>query len=144
MDRPVAASVVGKLVLCVSFATTAAETNTWSEFSTGKVSQSDPDEYAVTILAIDGRENFKSKRSHKVAPGFHLLHVASTKTGRRGDVTYQPFAIEMAPCIRYELVARHERRLSNQRWQVVVKNEKPIVSCRSIEAPQADAAPPTS
>lgn len=141
MFRPIATGVVGALALCLSFATTAAEGDTWSEVNIGAVTQSNPDEYAVTILAIDGSQNFKSKRSYKLAPGFHLLHIASTKAGRRGDVTYQPFAIEMAPCIRYELVALHDSQMSNRRWQVVVKNEKPIASCRHAEAAQADATP---
>lgn len=135
MHRFIAAAAAGALVLLASAAAFAAKKEAWSEIDVGKVTRSVADEYAVTIIAIDGSQNFRSRRVHELAPGFHLLHVASTKAGRRGEVTYQPFAIEMKPCTRYSLVAQHDSALGNRRWQVVVKDETAIVSCVAEHMP---------
>lgn len=133
----------------------------WSEFAVDVASRSNPDEYDVRVVAIDGSMEFERKPIHRVPAGFHFLELASTKAGRRGELSSQPFAIEAKPCVRYELVATHTDRMSNRRWRLDVKKEVPIRICQekfglqvaepeSIEtAPAADdkatdASPPST
>ena len=119
----------------------------WSEFAIDVAGRSNPDEYNIIIVAIDGAMEFDRKPIHRVSAGFHYLELASTKLGRRGELTSQPFAIEARPCVRYELVAIHTDRMSNRRWRAEVKKEVPIRSCEEkfgirVDAPASD--PPAS
>lgn len=143
MHRFIASATAGAFVLSMSVTAFAAEAEAWSEIDVVKVARAVAEEYAVTIVAIDGDQDFQSRRLHKLTPGFHLLHVASTKAGRRGEVTYQPFVIDMKPCVRYRLVAQHESSLGNRRWQVIVKSEDPIASCLAAH-PATDPKPSAS
>ena len=122
----------------------------WSEFAVDDVaSRSNPDEYDVRIVAIDGSMEFDRKPIHRVTAGFHFLELASTKVGRRGELTSQPFAIEAKPCVRYELVAIHADRMSNRRWRLDVKKEVPIRACAEkfglqvVEPGSTETAPAT-
>ncbi len=125
-------------LLCLSIATAGGASaldrditrKPWSEISVGVASRSSADEYDVLVVAIDGSMEFEPRRIYAMAPGFHYLELASTKVGRGGELTSQPFAIEAKPCIRYELVAIHTDRMSNRRWRPTVKRETPIRSCQ--------------
>lgn len=117
------------------------DTGPWAKIAVGAAARANPDEHDILVIAIDGEMNFESRRAYRIAPGFHYLELASTKQGRRGDITRQPFAIEAKPCVRYELVATHEQRLSNRHWRVMVKAEKPITLCEEALAAAKTPAP---
>ena len=116
----------------------------WAEIAVGAAAKANPDEYNILVIAIDGEMNFEGRRAYRITPGLHYLELASAKMGRRGDITRLPFAIEAKPCVRYELVATHEKRLSNRHWRVTVKAEKPITLCEEALAAAAAMPAPAS
>lgn len=88
-----------------------------------------PEDYEVAIIAVDGKMIATDQKRQKLAPGPHLLQMASTKAGLHAKVTYQPVAVRVEPCMQYEFVARHEGRLSNRSWYPVLVSESQIAAC---------------
>lgn len=107
----------------------------WSIIDGEGATAASDDQYNVTILSVDGQAFLDGRMQQKVEPGFHYLQVATTKKSRRGDATYQPFALTAAPCMRYVLFAQHESRLNNEDWSVVLKKQEPISGCETGPAP---------
>ncbi|RNF83758.1 hypothetical protein [Montanilutibacter psychrotolerans] len=124
-------SLLALVLVSVATATTtrAAGPTPWSEITTNRAAASKPDEVDVRVVAIDGDMTFRQRMSYKLTPGWHMLHIATTRRDRRGDATQQPLMLMAKPCVQYDLVASHENALGNRRWQVTVKSESPIASC---------------
>ena len=130
MKKMMAASLLLAAGWC-SGAVSAADKNAqpWAEIAVGAAGAANPDVYNVIVVAIDGSMEFDHKRAYRLSPDVHFVELATTKVGRRGELTRQPFVIETKPCVRYELVATHTQTLSNTRWIPTVKAEKLIVAC---------------
>lgn len=94
---------------------------------------SDSTQFNVTILAVDGQRYFDGRYLQNLKPGFHYLQLASNKQGRRGEVTYQPFAFVAQACKRYTVYARHKQSFKIDDWQVILKNVVTIKSWSGFE-----------
>ena len=126
--KPLVLLALGLFSVATTTTALAADRTSWSEITTDSAAPSNPDEVDVTVLAIDGRMMFE-RMAYRLTPGFHLLHIATTRLDRRGEATHQPFALVAKPCVRYDLVAIHENALGNRRWEITVKSESPIARC---------------
>jgi hypothetical protein len=89
----------------------------------------DVDTYEVLVFAVDGQLYPRGKREQRLTPGFHYLELVTTKRDKTGLVSRLPFAISAKPCVRYYVVAKHEKTLSDVRWRPVVIDEEPIAGC---------------
>jgi hypothetical protein len=107
----------------------ADEPAPWAEIKIGDMADKDRQHYDVVLMAINGSMDFRDSTRYELAPGRYSLRLASTKRGRSGEMTARPFAIEMKPCVRYELVADHALSESEGGWKIVVRGESPIKSC---------------
>lgn len=125
---------LGLLPVATTTTARAARPAPWSEITTNRAVASKPgevDEVGVRLVAIDGDLKFQQRVSYKLTPGWHLLHVATTRPDHRGDAPEQPLMLLTEPCVQYDLVAHHENAPGNARWQVKVKAESPIGTCNA-------------
>lgn len=103
-------------------------------FDGQRVSRVDPDIYDLFVLSVDGQLDADARKTRMLKPGFHLLNVVTSKPGRRGELTYQPLPLTVAPCTRYLFVAKHDDRLGNQRWEPVLAGTNEIPGCNPNSA----------
>ena len=85
----------------------AAGSEPWSEIKVGGLADKDRDEYDVMLVAINGSMDFPDRSLYELPPGSYNFRLASKKRGKSGEMTMQPFAVEIRPCTRYALVADH-------------------------------------
>ena len=107
----------------------------YSEISGSRYSQTDPDRFATSINAVDGRTpgprlGYRDVSYYRVDPGSHVIALQAINTTpnwvsglNRVEV---PFNIE--PCKRYYLNAEFDNRLSAD-WKPVVDYVEPIAGC---------------
>jgi hypothetical protein len=107
----------------------AGNDHPWAEVRIGGVADSDLGEYDVHLIAINGSRDIGSTSVYELQPGMQQLRIASKKRGKSGEITSQPYPLQMKPCVRYELVANHATSTDTQRWWVAVKSESKIKSC---------------
>lgn len=91
----------------------------------------DPRVHELRVVSVDGELKTDLPTRVKLRPGFHWLQVASSKRGRRGEMTYQPLPLEVEPCMRYRFVAQHEKGFSTRRWQVVSVGQERRGDCKA-------------
>jgi hypothetical protein len=91
--------------------------------STGK------DTYDIVLYAVDGKLQMDQPVESALDPGFHWLQVASTKSNRHGQVTYQPLPLQVAPCTIYRFHAQHERTMSIDHWKIVANGTRVRGDC---------------
>jgi len=136
------------LVLAVVAPNAAAgdESKPWTQMLLGQPKLSDPDEVQLVMIAIDGKRDFSPETLYQLAPGKHEFAMATTKAGNLGELAYLMFAIDMQPCMNYELVGEQARATSrdNHRWTPTLKSAKPIKRCmKKFNIAPPDAAIPT-
>ena len=68
------------------------------------------------------------------------LGLASYKRGPSGEMTAQPFSVDMQPCMRYVLAADHSHPEPNRSWQPRVLGTEPIPKCMKKYADQLPPA----
>jgi hypothetical protein len=125
---------VSKLIFCVWMALVAAPVlaakgQPWSEVRIGNVADKDKGEYDLILIAINGSRDVPDALVHELAPGSQSLRLASKKRNESGAIIALPYAIDMAPCVRYELVADYANPQPNRSWKIAVKAQLPIKSC---------------
>ena len=101
----------------------------WAEIRVDDVADDDLGEYDVMLVSINGAMDIDTTMLYKLPPGTQRLKVASMKRGKYGELATLPFALEMKPCIRYQLVASYAQPGADRPWQVAVKSETPIKAC---------------
>lgn len=114
-------------LLCGS--ASAAESGPWSEIKVGGLTDKDRGEYDVMLVSINGSMDFPDRSLYELPPGTYDFRLASKKRGKSGEMTMQPFAVEIRPCTRYALVADHSDPQPNRSWRATVRTEEPIKSC---------------
>lgn len=107
----------------------AGDDRPWAEVRVGGIADDERKEEDVLLVAINGSRDIGTTSVYELQPGMQYLRIASKKRGKSGELTSQPYALQMQPCIRYALVADHGRPLDNRSWQVAVKSETPIKAC---------------
>lgn len=107
----------------------AAEPGPWSEIKVGGLADKDRDEYDVMLVTINGSMDFPDRSLYEFPPGPYKFGLASKKRGNSGEMTMQPFAVDLRPCTRYVLVADHSDPQPNRSWQATIRAEEPIQSC---------------
>ncbi len=107
----------------------AAEPGPWSEIKVGGLTDKDRGEYDVMLVAINGSMDFPDRSLYELPPGTYNFRLASKKRGNSGEMTMQPFAVQIRPCTRYALVADHSDPQPNRSWQATIRAEEPIKSC---------------
>ncbi len=125
---------VSKLIFCVWMALVAthapaAKGQPWSEVRIGNVADKDKSEHDLILIAINGSRDVPDALVHELAPGPQSLSLASKKRNESGAIIALPYAIDMAPCVRYELVADYANPPPNRSWKIAVKAQLPIKSC---------------
>lgn len=110
-------------------ATAGDESRPWSQIDLRTIKKSDPDQYTLTLMAIDSRWDLTPETLYQLAPGTHRFIMATTKPGFRDRATYAEFGLELQPCMSYELVAVHRRGTNNREWTPTVTAAKPIKRC---------------
>ena len=101
----------------------------YGEFDGQRVKFTDPDVYDVIIVASDGNAYFDDRKTMQLKPGYHLLQLASSKQGARGEVAYQAFPLNVKPCTRYSFVAKHEERFKITEWILTPTGEMLLPKC---------------
>jgi hypothetical protein len=131
MSKRLPALLLPVFFMGVTVATSAVAGNDrpWAEIRIGGVADSDLGEYDVILIAINGSRDIGTTSRYELPPGMQNLRVASRKRGKSGEIVSYPLALEMKPCIRYELVANHATSTGNQGGRVEVKSESEIRSC---------------
>ncbi|MCO7227509.1 hypothetical protein [Pleionea sp. CnH1-48] len=106
----------------------------WSEVDGSRSKGADPKNYDVFISGIDGKLYYDNMKMRTMEPGFRYLRLTSTKPDRKGRYTYNPFAMQAKPCVRYIVSAQHDSNINydNKQWKVVVLREEPIKSCEKL------------
>ncbi len=127
LSRPLLAAVlIGMMTATSAF---AAKDQPWAEIRVDDVADDDLGEYDVMLVSINGAMDIDTTMLYKLPPGTQRLKVASMKRGKYGELATLPFALEMKPCIRYQLVASYAQPGADRPWQVAVKSETPIKAC---------------
>lgn len=120
------------------------ESRPWSQIDLGTIKQSDPDQYKLRLMAIDGRWDLTPEPLYPLAPGTHRFTMATTKPGFRDKATYAEFGLELQPCMSYGLVAVHRRGTNNREWTPTVIAARPIKRCmKKFGLAPSDTAIPT-
>ncbi len=142
LSRPLLAAVL--LAMMTATSTVVGKDQPWAEIRVDDVADDDLGEYDVMLVSINGEMDIDTTMLYKLPPGMQRLKVASMKRGKYGELATLPFALEMKPCIRYQLVASYAQPGADRSWQVAVKSETPIKACvkkyGEIQS-VADAAP---
>ena len=125
--RPLLAAAL--LGMMAATSAMAASSQPWAEIRVDDVADDDLGEYDVMLVSINGAMDIDTTMLYKLPPGTQRLKVASMKRGKHGELATLPFALEMKPCIRYQLVASYARPGADRPWQVAVKSETPIKAC---------------
>lgn len=81
------------------------------------------------LVSINDEIDIENTMRYKLPPGMQKRKVASMKRGKHGEWSTLPFALEMKPCIRYQLVASYAQPDADRPWRVAVKSETPIKTC---------------
>jgi hypothetical protein len=102
----------------------------YSVIDGNRITVADPYVFDVVIVGVDGQMYPDQPKELQIAPGLHLLHLASTKENRFRDITVQDFPIDVAPCTRYRIVAKHSSPFDNRHWSPVVEGT-PLPGCSS-------------
>lgn len=132
--------MIGMLAMAVT-SIHAAEpaTDAWAEISLNRTGHANPDRATAIVIAIDGAM-YPDTRA-RLTPGTHLFHIASSRAGRRGQLYYDNFMIDLAPCMRYVLAADHSGSTLAKNWELVIEKEEPIARCQKLAAlPAADSS----
>jgi len=102
----------------------------YGKFDGSRVERADPNAFPLIVVSVDGRDMLGMSTEVRLAPGFHYLHVASAKPGARGELSFQPMAIEVAPCTNYYFHAFHDaKQLSNRQWRIVEDGTRVRADC---------------
>ncbi len=145
MTRIALSCLLSVVLTAVAADVRADESKPWTQIDTAPIRLSDPDLYRLTVQAIDSRWTLTPEPMYALAPGSHRFVMATTKRGNRERPTYAEFALDMQPCMNYEVVAEHERGTHNRKWQPRVVAARPIERCLKkfgLTAPAADAPLP--
>ena len=130
MNLPMARLRWLALPLVTGLSACASGPDTRSLIYGDRADDADPDQYDVLIIAADGEMMFGEEQTRlRLKPGFHYLEIATTKEFPGRELVRQPFAIEVKPCMRYQLVAQHESKTLKSAWRVVVKKEEANEAC---------------
>lgn len=117
----------------------------WSRIRLPITRASDPHEYRVTMLMIDGKNAFVEDSEFDLAPGPHEFRISTTKPAlgpQLRDASQRVYTLEMRPCMSYELVAVHPLSIHNREWTPTLKSEKSIAHCAEKFAIEPAAATP--
>ncbi|WP_218311785.1 hypothetical protein [Alteromonas antoniana] len=97
---------------------------------------SDPDNYDVKILSVDGKR-LPKEDIENVSPGFHYINLVTTKrlNTRAKDADYKMLAIDVKECTRYLVTAQHKNSVRDE-WEPKVLREEPIKACTPGEKPE--------
>lgn len=138
-----------KVAWAVVFATLAfpasAQQAPWAELSGELLRMVDSNRASIEVLAVDGSTNFQTRSGYThLTPGLHVLHLASTYQGSRGEVHYGTFEFVFAPCTRYHVVADHGPSSRAKRWELVIVKEEPIKRCQKPPSETPEATPASS
>ena len=112
----------------------------WAEISVGGRTDAKLAQYDVMVAVIDGSMDFPDQSVYRLAPGRHGLRLASFKRGPSGEMTAQPFSVDLQPCTRYVLAADHSHPEPNRSWQPRVLASEPIAKCMKKYADQLPPA----
>jgi hypothetical protein len=112
----------------------------WAEISVGGQADAKLAQYDVMVAVIDGSMDFPDQSVYRLAPGRHGLRLASFKRGPSGEMTAQPFSVDLQPCTRYVLAADHSHPEPNRSWQPRVLGAAPIAKCMKKYADQLPPA----
>lgn len=126
--------------------TASAQQAPWAELSGELLRMVDSNRASIEVLAVDGSTNFQTRSGYThLSPGLHVLHLASTYRGDRGEVHYGTFQFVLAPCTRYHVVADHGPATRAKRWELVIVKEEPIKRCQEmVSGSTPDPAPASS
>jgi len=126
------------------------ETKPWSQIVLGQPKLSDPRQFQLVMIAVDGKREFSPETFYQLAPGVHEFAVAPTIEGTMGELRFIAFTLDMAPCTTYEFIASVQPGTSkdNRHWTPVVRSAKPIKRCYKkfglpLPAKDAPVAQPT-
>ena len=84
------------------------------------------DTYSVSIVRVDGQNS--SLRPALIEPGPHNVEVQGPPGGRGGIGEVRTFALDVAPCTRYYLVAQKTNTLATD-FKVRVDFQEPVAGC---------------
>lgn len=101
----------------------------WSEIRVGDVAEAREAQADLIMIAIDGSRDVPNAAVYELAPGQRSLRLASKKRDEAGAMTALPFTLELAPCMRYALVADYAQPQGNRSWRITVKAQTPIKPC---------------
>jgi hypothetical protein len=120
------------LVLAVAAPAFTDESKPWSQVLLGLPKASDPRQEPLVMIAIDGKRDFDPETLYQLAPGRHEITVAIERTDTAGALVAQTVAIDMQPCMNYELIGRRTpgTRDDNRHWTPELRGETPIKRCR--------------
>jgi hypothetical protein len=120
------------LVLAVAAPAFADESKPWSQILLGQPKASDPRQEPLVMIAIDGKRDFDPETLYQLAPGRHEITVAIQRTDTAGALVVQTLAIDMQPCMNYELIGRRTPGTSddNRHWTPELRGQTPIKRCR--------------
>jgi hypothetical protein len=115
------------------------ETKPWSQLELPIAKRSNPDEFSVRVLAVNGYSELDNETVRRLLPGEHVFQLTTAKPGRIPRHAERIYTLTMAPCMRYELVAVHTPSIDNYDWTPTLRATTPIQACLK-KFPQAAAA----
>ena len=120
------------LVLAAAAPVFADESKPWSQVLLGLPKASDPRQEPLVMIVIDGKRDFDPETLYQLAPGRHEITVAIQRTDTAGALVAQTLAIDMQPCMNYELIGRRESGTDddNRHWTPELRGQTPIKRCR--------------
>ena len=139
MRRRKSLAMLAVSCVCLPFLAGAAD-GPWSEISVGGRTDAKRAQYDVMVAVIDGSMDFPDQSVYRLAPGRHGLRLASFKRGPSGEMTAQPFSVDLQPCTRYVLAADHSHPEPNRSWEPRVLGTEPIAKCMKKYADQLPPA----
>ena len=101
----------------------------FSQLSGYKYHRAPIDTYPVQIVRVDGHDTLD--RLVFVDPGLRQVTVQGPPDGAHRFGAQRSLALEVAPCVRYYLVAQKANRLSSD-FNVVVDYQEPIGGCSTV------------
>ena len=120
------------LVLAVAAPAFDDDSKPWSQVLLGQPKASDPRQEPLVMIAIDGKRDFDPEALYQLAPGRHEITVAIRRTDTAGALVAQTLAIDMRPCMNYELIGRRTPGTDddNRHWTPELRAQTPIKRCR--------------